>query len=143
MEVGHVLPEVEMEAIRIHADPEALRAAFLEVANHAFDLFFEKGGDYDKQLPYWHRHPFGDASYGHETFKKSGRAVSIVLKGGETRFEDLDEQIDDIINYAIMWRHWRSITGRSIGRTPRLDDIVSLAKEIDIPQPPPLTRPQR
>lgn len=113
MKAGHVLPEVEMEAIQVHADPVTLRNAFQKVATNAFDLFFEKGGDYDVQLPYWHRHPFGDQSYGHEGFKKSGRAVSIILKEGVTRFEGLDEQIDDIINYFVMWRHWRNITGRS------------------------------
>lgn len=138
MTVGHVLPKSEVEAIQVHADPVTLRNAFQKVASNAFDLFFEKGGDYDIQLPFWHRHPFGDQSYGHELFKKAGRAVSIVIKsllGGSTKFEGLDEQIDDIINYAIMWRHWRDITGRSA-------EIVSITAEEGTPEPPvPLGRP--
>ena len=93
-------------------------------ASDAIRLYQSRAEVYDVDFPIWKKMAFGDVSFAQHVFGVACRIVSLIrtlqVSVQNKPLNMLDDCIQDIITYALVWKAWR--LGREIGDYNETDD---------------------
>ncbi len=101
----------------------AFRGSIAATIDQLISLFDEKGHKQNVLEPIWHRMPHGDASWSTMVEMKASRACAGVQNNDP---EFLEEELGDLIVYALCWAAWRKLMScRHTTRMTRIEDEVT------------------